>query len=102
MTSSDVSNFPRTVILGLKHKTAHSVFALRKNYQAWRARGSQQKHVCAEPCGLEDTHDTALHVHRAVVSTPNERAKTRETQSNLLMIRLSDRDARMGLFRSCE
>ena len=32
----------------------------------------------AEPCGLKDTHDTVLHARQAVISTPNERVKTRE------------------------
>ena len=61
-----------------RHNRTHSVFALRTNFRAWRARG---QHFCfAEECGVKDTCDAALHVQQSVGNTLNIRVQARETQ----------------------
>ena len=44
------------------------------------------KSFFAKPHGLENTHDAVMHVHKFVVSTPNKRAQTRETISEVRKI----------------
>ena len=55
--------------------------------------GAAAKEI-AKPCGLENTHDTVMHVHKLVVSTPSKRAHTRATILEVRKICPND-----GLFR---
>ena len=71
-----------------RQNRTHSVFALRTISNAWRARGLQQKLFFPKPCGLENTHDTVMDVHKLVVSTPNKRAQTRGSHNLMSLSRL--------------
>ena len=70
--------FPEIPPVWCQNRT-HSVFALRTTSHAWRTRGVQQLLFFAKPRGLENTHNTVMHVHKLVGSTPNKRAQPRET-----------------------
>ena len=78
--SSAVLHFRKiyTVILAPEHKTLCFCAA---NKFPYLARSRAAAFFFSEPCGLENTHGAVLHAHRgrAAVSTPNERAKSRET-----------------------
>ena len=96
LISSAVSHFPHTAILA-SCQPAHTLFLRCEQIPMLCALEGCSKNLFAEPCGLKDTHGTVLHVHRAVISNPNERAQTREHFSNLRKIYPSG-----GLFLRCE
>ena len=71
-------------------RTSHSLCLRCEKIPCLARSRAAAKTFSAEPCGPGNTHDTVLHAHQAVVSTPNERAYARETHSVISNVRKID------------